>query len=54
MSITLLHATLKTFNEGKVKGNKTSECILKVNKSQKKYFVLDSPKKPNAGGIFKY
>ena len=28
MSITLLHATLKTFNEGKVKGNKTSECIL--------------------------
>ena len=27
MSITLLHATLKTFNEGKVKGNKTSECI---------------------------
>ena len=28
MSITLLHATLKTFNEGKVKGSKTSECIL--------------------------
>ena len=51
MSITLLHATLKTFNEGKVKGNKTSECILKVNKSQKKYFVLDSPKKTNAGAF---